>query len=211
MDRRGRGGSGDAEGYTIAAEFADVAAVIEAVATATGKPVDLLGHSYGAVCALEATRLTARVRRLVLYEPPLLVEHPPGQVEGLRSLLAEGRRDDLVVTFMREVAGLDDRALAATRAAPSWANRVAAAHTLVRELRVDDGYTFDPAVFASMATPTLLLVGSDSAGFLQTSTERLAEALPDCRVVELPGQSHNAMDTAPELFTDAVLAFLGEA
>src|SRR5688500_2040675 len=50
MDRRGRGGSGDAADYRIEDEGADVAAVVAAVADATGGPVDVLGHSYGATC-----------------------------------------------------------------------------------------------------------------------------------------------------------------
>src|SRR5262245_32171992 len=50
VDRRGRGGSGDAPGYSITLEFDDIAAVIDAL----GEPALLLGHSYGAVCSLEA-------------------------------------------------------------------------------------------------------------------------------------------------------------
>jgi pimeloyl-ACP methyl ester carboxylesterase len=41
MDRRGFGASGDAAGYAIQREFEDVAAVVEAVAARTGKPVAL--------------------------------------------------------------------------------------------------------------------------------------------------------------------------
>ena len=44
MDRRGRGGSGDAAAYRMDDEFADVAAV---VAVVDGGPVDVVGHSYG--------------------------------------------------------------------------------------------------------------------------------------------------------------------
>src|SRR5439155_9508962 len=47
-DRRGRGESGDAEDYAIEREFDDVTAVIDGI----GGPVDVLGHSYGAICAL---------------------------------------------------------------------------------------------------------------------------------------------------------------
>ena len=65
IDRRGRGASGDAAAYTLEREFEDVTAVIEAI----GGPVDLLGHSFGAVCALAAATRTPGVRRLVLYEP----------------------------------------------------------------------------------------------------------------------------------------------
>ena len=50
MDRRGRGGSGDSPAYSVAAEADDVAAVVEAI----GRPVDVFGHSYGALVALEA-------------------------------------------------------------------------------------------------------------------------------------------------------------
>ena len=47
MDRRGRGGSGDAEDYEIEREYEDVAAVVEWA----GDGVDLLGHSHGGACA----------------------------------------------------------------------------------------------------------------------------------------------------------------
>jgi pimeloyl-ACP methyl ester carboxylesterase len=62
MDRRGRGKSEDADDYAFEREFEDVAAVIE---SAPGR-VDVLGHSHGGVCALEAALLTERVRKLVL-------------------------------------------------------------------------------------------------------------------------------------------------
>jgi len=45
MDRRGRGGSGDAPDYALQREAEDVAAVVDSI----GEPVNLLGHSYGAL------------------------------------------------------------------------------------------------------------------------------------------------------------------
>jgi surfactin synthase thioesterase subunit len=35
------------------------------------EPIVLLGHSYGALCSLEAARRTTHLRKLVLYEPPI--------------------------------------------------------------------------------------------------------------------------------------------
>src|ERR1700738_3359572 len=67
LDRRGRGGSGDAEQYAIEREFEDIVALVNSI----DEPVFLLGHSYGALCSLEAARRTANVRKLVLYEPPI--------------------------------------------------------------------------------------------------------------------------------------------
>jgi pimeloyl-ACP methyl ester carboxylesterase len=59
IDRRGRGRSGDADDYAIEREFENVAAVVEWA----GDGVNLLGHSYGGVCAIEAALLTDRVRK----------------------------------------------------------------------------------------------------------------------------------------------------
>jgi pimeloyl-ACP methyl ester carboxylesterase len=56
----------------------------------------------------------------------------------------------------------------------------------------------------------LLVAGGDSPEFLRRSIEALAAALPTARVEVLAGQQHAAMDTAPQLFADAVLGFLAE-
>ena len=42
------------------------------------------------------------------------------------------------------------------------------------------------------------------------SIDALAAVLPDVRVEVLAGQQHAAMDTAPQLFADAILEFLAE-
>ncbi len=208
IDRRGRGASGDGPDYRIEREFADVAAVVEAIADSGGGPVDLVGHSYGAICALEATLLTAGVRRLVLYEPPVLAPPRSETDDRLRELLAQGRRAAVVETFFREIVGVTEAELDLLRSMPSWSGRVAAAHTVVRERLVDPPYQFDPRRFASLAVPTLLLTGGDSPEFLRASTDAVAAAIPGARVVTLVGQQHVAMDTAPELFAAELLGFL---
>jgi pimeloyl-ACP methyl ester carboxylesterase len=208
MDRRGRGASGDADGYTLAAEAADVAAVVDAVAEATGGPVDVLGHSYGALCALEAALLTTGMRRLVLYEPPLGAVVPPGFVDRLDEMLAQGRREDVVTTLFREIVRTPPEHLLAMMAEPSWPGRVAAAHTLARECRAEEDYLFVPARFAALSVPVLLMAGSDSPPELAASTATLAAALPGARVVTLAGQGHVAMTTAPDLFATEVIGYL---
>jgi pimeloyl-ACP methyl ester carboxylesterase len=106
VDRRGRGESGDGSNYAIEREFDDVAAVVDPI----GNGVDLLGHSFGAVCALEA---------------------------GLRT-------------------------------------------------------------------------SHHSPSFSKAAIEAVNRALPNSRIVVLPGQQHIAMDTAPDLFVREVLAFLAK-
>jgi pimeloyl-ACP methyl ester carboxylesterase len=208
IDRRGRGGSGDPDDYAIEREFEDVAAVVDSL----GESAFLLGHSYGALCALEAALLTRNVRKLVLYEPPMDVTgdgiNPPGILGRLEALLEVGDRDEVVATMLREVAGVPPEGVEYMRSLPAWQARVAAAHTIPRELRAPEAYRFDPERFAGLEVPTLLLIGGDSPAVFEEAEKAAAEALSNSRIVVMPGQGHVAIDTAPDLFTTEVLRFL---
>jgi pimeloyl-ACP methyl ester carboxylesterase len=208
MDRRGRGMSGDSDTYSIEREFADVAAVVDSI----GEPVYLLGHSYGAICSLQAALLTDNIRKLVLYEPPITIAgqqlYPPENIEPLEGLLVAGDREGVLAAFMMEINRMPAEQFALMRSLPSWPARVAAVHTLPRELRAQQAYQFEAARFMNMTTPTLLLLGGDSPPFYKTAVEAVHAALPDSRIVVLPGQQHIAMDTAPELFVREVVGFL---
>jgi pimeloyl-ACP methyl ester carboxylesterase len=205
-DRRGRGESGDAAGYAIAREFDDAVAVIESA----GSDVNVLGHSHGGVCAVEAALLTDRIRKLLLYEPPMgFLATPAHVVDELEALLEAGKRDELVALFMREVAGLPPEQIEVLRSLPAWEARIAAADTIPREERANREYAWEPERFRDLTVPTMYLQGGDSPELFRLAGEALEAALPDCRVVVMPGQRHTAMDTAPELFMNEVLRFLG--
>ena len=205
IDRRGRGQSGDADDYALEREYEDVAAVVEWA----GEAVNVLGHSHGGVCALEAALLTDRIGKLVLYEPPLgFLVSPPEVVQRLQALLDAGERDELLAYFMREVAGLPPEQIELLRSLPAWEGRLAAAHTIPREERVNREYAFDPDRFRELRVPTLFLEGGDSPDPFKAAGEALRTALPDCRVVVMAGQRHAAMDTGTELFIAEVLGFL---
>lgn len=210
VDRRGRGESGDAAGYAIKREFEDVAALVEAIE----QPVYLLGHSYGGICALEAALLTQNLRKLVLYEPPIpspdVLTYPDGLIDHLEALLAVGNREEVLMTFLREVVRMPASELAQSRASSAWSARLAAAHTLPRELRAHEGYHFEPDRFKDLALPTLLMVGDDSPPRFKRAIDTLSATLSNSRTVVLFGQQHIAMDTAPDLFIGELLAFLSE-
>jgi pimeloyl-ACP methyl ester carboxylesterase len=208
-DRRGRGASGDAATYAIEHEFEDIAAVIDGI----GGPVDVLAHSYGAMCALEASRRATQLRRLILYEPPIpagVPIYPDGVVERLQALLDAGDRDRVVATFMLEIPRVPPAHLEKMRSLPAWPGRVAAAHTIVRELRAHQGYELPHGAFRSVQVPTLLLLGGASPPFFRAALEKVQAELPHTRLVVLPDQTHVAIDTAPDLFAREVLAFLSE-
>lgn len=208
MDRRGRGGSGDDDGYAIEREFEDVASVVDSI----GGPVHLLGHSYGALCSLECALLTTNVRKLVLYEPPVDVTgeriNPPGVIGRMEAMLEAGDRDGVVTTLMSELAGLPPEAIEHLRSLPDWRTRLEAAHTIPREARAEEAYRFDPGRFGDLAAPTLLLLGSESPAAFEDAEKAVNEALPDSRIVVMYGQGHAAIDTGTDLFTLEVLRFL---
>jgi pimeloyl-ACP methyl ester carboxylesterase len=211
IDRRGRGDSGDTQPYAFEREFEDVAAVVDSIAT-PGAPVNLLGHSHGAICALEgALRAKTNLRRLVLYEPPMTMGtsiYPPQVLDRLRELTNANDREGILRTFFSEVVRMPPHELQRMQTLPSWPARIAAAHTLVRELEVNDSYRPDDARLRRLQVPTLLLLGGDSPAFFRRAIETLAATLPNNRVVVLPGQQHIAIDTAPELFLREVVSFL---
>jgi pimeloyl-ACP methyl ester carboxylesterase len=209
MDRRGRGGSGDSPEYALIREAEDVAAVVEAI----GEPVFILGHSYGGVCSLEASLLTDKVTRLILYEPPIptgLPQYPPGVPDRIQTLVNNSRLEAGLELFFREVVRMPEHEFEAYRRLPVWQVRIQLAPTIPREMAFDRTYRLDTAKFAGFQVPTMLLLGGDSPPLFQQAIELLDSTLPNSQVVILPGQQHIAMDTDPDLFEKEVLRFLLE-
>jgi pimeloyl-ACP methyl ester carboxylesterase len=210
IDRRGRGESGDAAGYEREQEYEDVAAVVDSV----DEPVVLLGHSYGALCSIEAALRTDNLRALVLYEPPIPVgDHELYQEDELtemKTLLDEGEDEQALVLFLSEVADVPAAQIDALRSAPNWQARVDAAHTAYRETQAPGSYHFEPARFERLTTPTLLVTGGESPQWFKDAVESVDDALPDSRIVALEGQEHVAIDTAPDRFVEIVLAFVSD-
>lgn len=208
MDRRGRGGSGDAPKYALLREAEDVAAVVDAI----GKPVNVLGHSYGGLCATEAALITANLDRLILYEGVPLngaTLYKPGITDRLETLLEKGDTEGMLVAMFRELVEMPSEEIELLRSQEdAWAVRLANARTLPRELKAEQGYRFDPERFKRMSRPTLLLVGGDSPVRELENARGIATALPDARVAIMPGQQHAGMYSDPDLFVKEVLTFL---
>jgi pimeloyl-ACP methyl ester carboxylesterase len=210
IDRRGRGESGDNDNYAIQREFEDIAAVVDSI----GEPTILLGHSFGALCALEAALLTRNLHKLVLYEPPIptssLMINPEGVIDRLQVLLNAGDREGVLTTFFREVVKMPPDEFERFSSLPAWQARLASAHTVPREMQVEEQYEFNAERFKDLHTPTLLLLGGDSPDLFRQAIETIDTSLPNSRMAVMPGQQHIAMNTAPQLFLQEVLAFLFE-
>lgn len=211
MDRRGRGASGDAPEYTLEREFEDVAA---AVAAAPG-PVHLYGHSFGGTCAFEAALRTPHLASLILYEgsgikPPGLRITSDELIAELEALIAAGKREEALELFMLRAAGVTAEELPAMKRNPAWPGRVAAVHTIAREVRAINDYAgADLTKAAALTTPVLLVLGSQTPARRREMFEGTARAVPNARIAVLPGQGHAAHNTAPDLLAAAIRDFIG--
>ena len=205
LDRRGRGGSGDADRYAIAREVEDILAVIDAI----GEPVHLLGHSYGAIVALEAALRSERLRSLTstnrrsgsVPRPGARPRRPargaPGDRRsrgGARHVPAEGPR------YPPEV-------IVARGPRPRWPADLALAHTLPRAA---DGAALRLRSRAGCGRSgvTLLLLGEQEPAVLPDGDRGAGGGVAPPHAGRVPGQHHNAMETAPILFTQTVSRFL---
>jgi pimeloyl-ACP methyl ester carboxylesterase len=145
MDRRGRGGSSDAAEYRIEEEFADIAGMLAVIENG---PADVIGHSYGGICAMESVFCGGGIRRLVLYEPPIAVlgssDRAAEAIAQVRDLITAGDREAALEFFYARIAQIPPRALVAMRALPEWPKQVRAVHTVLRELEAMAAYRLDP-------------------------------------------------------------------
>jgi len=210
LDRRGHGASADAPEYHLEREAEDVAAVVDA----TDGPAVLLGHSGGAIYALEAALRTTNLRKLILNQPPMRVgDHEPYPEEidnELKKLLEVGKNEEALIFFLQEVAQDTPEEIETVRSKPFWKDMMKAAYTLPRESEAIAGYTFDTAQFETLYLPTLLLTASDTHPLFQDAIDMLHKSLPVSRVFSFEGHGHEVMITAPEQFVKEVVAFINE-
>jgi pimeloyl-ACP methyl ester carboxylesterase len=207
MDRRGRGQSGDNARYSLQSEAQDIATVI----AAQGQKVHVFGHSFGGLCALEATLLSDNLASLMLYEPPLSLAGSGWSTEldqQMQTLLNADEKEQVVLLFFREVLRMAEAELFALQMGANWSARIAEAHTVHRELQAIDRYLFDAEKFTQLSLPTLLLLGSDSPPRRYAVADSLKNSLFNSQLMYLDGQQHSAIRTAPALLASKVLAFL---
>src|SRR6266849_2712174 len=128
-DRRGRGGSGDTAPYAVAREVEDIAALL----SEAGGAAFVWGTSSGAVLALEAANRLSGIKKLALYEAPLIVDDGRSTTEDdwvrIGEAVAADRRSDAVKLFLKSV-GAPAFLIALMRLMPMWSKLKAIAHTL---------------------------------------------------------------------------------
>jgi pimeloyl-ACP methyl ester carboxylesterase len=194
-DRRGRGDSGDGDGYAVEREIEDLAALIEHA----GGPVALFGHSSGAILALEAAVRGLPVERLAVYEPPFVVgdgRPRPGAdlFERIRALVEQDRRDEAATLFLTEGAATPAEVVEGMRAAEMWGWFTSLAHTLPYDVAVcGPGCALPADRLATITVPTLAIGGGESPDWLRAGARAVAGTVPGARYVSLDGQDHGVL------------------
>jgi len=206
MDRRGRGTSrDDGRPYDLSREFEDVAAA--AASLADDGPVDVFGHSYGAVCALGAAATGAPVRRLALYEPPGPQTVPAEWRSRVLSMLEAGQPGRAMLSFLTEIIGLSAEEVAALRDAPrAYDVMPIVSATMPRESQAL-GTVDLRALATGVEAAVLLVLGSASPAWARDLTDEVAAVLAHKTLAVLDGQGHDAIDAAPELLVTELAAF----
>jgi pimeloyl-ACP methyl ester carboxylesterase len=203
-DRRGRGESGDdSVDYTVDREMEDLRAVIDHL----GGTASVVGHSSGAVLALEAAIRRLPVDKVAAYEPPFIPEgsrpRPALDVaERLKRLVEAGDRDGATVLFQAEVIGLPPEMVAGARQSGMWSFLTSLAHSLPYDCALfEPGCPVPDDRLARIAVPTLVIAGSNTFPWLNAAAVQVARAVPAARFLSLEGQDHNVLRQPAALLT----------
>jgi pimeloyl-ACP methyl ester carboxylesterase len=196
-DRRGRNESGDTAPYAVDREVEDLAAVI----AEAGGSASVYGTSSGAALALTAAAKGLPIDRLVAFEAPYVVDDtrkPYPSDWGAQ--MAAASPADAVKYFMTKCIALPGFVVALMRLMPAWKGMIAVAHTLPYDAALlgDNcwGKPLDPAQWASIDVPTLVVGGGKSPQWMRNSVQAVAAAVPGGVHREVPGQNHVIKATA---------------
>ncbi len=192
--------------HTMAREAADVLAV----AGALDGPALLVGHSSGAIAALEAALLApSAFAGLFLYEPPLSTRELVAGPAGVRARAAIDAGDPVeamrihMTDIVRMPAPVVDAMFADADRRAAYTVHAAGQ---IADNEAIDGLGVGCGRYADLRLPVTLLEGDLSPLHLRERLADLAAVLPNARTLTLAGQGHVAHLLAP----DTLAALVGE-
>jgi pimeloyl-ACP methyl ester carboxylesterase len=198
---------------TMAQEVEHVAAI----ARQLDRPL-LVGHSSGAVLALEALAADPeRYSGAVLYEPPLVIDEPLGghSSELARTALEQGKPGKAFTIFLRDMVELSPPVarLLGIAIGIVGSRQADLRDRIERQLDDNDainglGVRLD--AYAKLEMPILLVGGDKSPDHLGRRLDALEQVLPRTRRLLMHGQGHTAERSAPARLAAAITRHLDE-
>jgi pimeloyl-ACP methyl ester carboxylesterase len=209
-DRRGRGDSSDTQPFAKEREIEDVQALIE---DAGGKAM-VFGISSGAVLSLDAAALIPGITRVVIYEPPLIVDNsrqpvPADYAERLTTLAAEGKRDEAVEYFLTRAVGIPAEYIGGIKQdQANWSGMAGVAHTIAYDAafvgNVMQGKPLPTDRWVKVSMPVLVADGGASDAWMRHGADALANVLPNSSRLTLEGQTH---EVDPKVLAPVLIEF----
>ena len=202
----------------------EVQNVLRQIKAETGKdngPLHLVGHSYGAVVALQiALTYPERVASLTLYEPAQFLllfadglNSPEGrEILALRKLMHENMKSPIgrwsvakkYIDYWSGDGSWNKMSFLRQRALASLMPKVAAEFEAILSANVS------AADFADLDIPVRLILGSETLATARKVTEVLNDVLPNVELVTVDGAEHMAPATQADninpLFAGHVVA-----
>lgn len=186
-----------------------VAALIE-------RPLDLIGHSFGATVALRiAVAAPEAVRSLTLIEPVLFAAAGPdrghdAEMQVVGDLLAQNRDEEAARHFLAAWAGADwDHHSPASRARLARQIRLVAASG--DALDKDSANILRDGGLEAIDAPVLLMMGENSPPIIERIVDALAQRLPDVGRARVPGAGHMLPITHPRQTAELIALNLDQA
>ena len=210
---RGRGLSDDHPDLGIRRQTEDLLAYVDSLEAPTG----LVGWSNGANLALFAAGTQPdSVPAVALIEPIANTVMDENEQAALGAavaragqLAAEGRLADATRAFASLPFNAEDIAAAERagyfEAAGRYIPNLLAFFQQLMEYQ--EVMPDDPAVLNAIEARVLVLHGSDTTPFLETSVKHVAEHIPDTQLKEIPATGHAAPLARPEALARALTDF----
>lgn len=214
LDLPGHGKSADWDGtgdYTAAC-------AAEAGAFVGEGQVDLIGHSGGAVAALQlALTMPERIRTLTLIEPVLfaavrgtaLWEAHLATMAPYSQALAEGRRMAAAEAFTAIWGSGRPWAEHDARQRQYLADRIHLIEAGMPALAQDNFGILEEGRLEALDLPVMIVIGTESPTVIAGIAEEIAGRLPDVGLAEVPGARHLLTVTHPVQLAGLVDVNLG--
>lgn len=215
FDLPGHGRSGDWDGQT---DFARLS--VQIAASFVERPLDLIGHSFGAVTALRlAVAAPEAVRTLTLIEPVLfaavagtdVAREQHERMEEYDRALAEGRSADAARAFTAQWGtGADWDAMGA-ESRQALVDRIDLIAASDPALFDDTGRILRANGLEGLDLPVLIIRGDRSPPIIAAVAEALAARMSDVGIATIPGAGHMAPLTHAAQVADLIALNLDRA
>lgn len=177
-------------------------AVTRIAASFIERPLDLIGHSFGATVALRiAVAAPEAVRSLTLIEPVLFAAAPDKEQDALdtrmQGALSAGRTDEAAQDFLA-VWGDQDWAALPAPVRLQMTRQIHLVADTAPALRNDSARILRRGGLELVDAPVLLIAGTESPRVIHAIADALAARLPDVGRATVPGAGHMLPLTHPQ-------------